>query len=252
MRIFIIVGIFCLGLISCENMGGGSSSITDQKDSISYALGRDIAQNFQNQSIELSPEAFLVGLKESMETERSMTDEQIQQVIAAFQQEMRMKQMQQQLQQQQMQQQNNPGGGKIGEMAPEIALNTPEGNVLKLSDLKGKYVLVDFWASWCKPCRRENPNVVRAYNKYKDKGFEILGVSLDRNRDRWLQAIQADGLTWKHVSDLKYFQCEAAVDYGVSAIPFTVLVDKEGKVVAQNLRGPSLERKLEELFGPAS
>lgn len=248
MRIFIIIGIFCLGLVSCKSMEGGAGKITNQTDSISYALGRDIAQNFQNQSIELSPDAFLVGLKESLGTERSMTDEQIQMVIQAFQQEMQMKQMQKQLEQQQMQKQNNPGVGQ-GAPAPEISLNTPEGNVLKLSDLKGKYVLVDFWASWCKPCRRENPNVVKAYNKYKDKGFEILGVSLDRDRARWLQAIQADGLTWKHVSDLKYFQCEAAVDYGVSAIPFTVLVDKEGKIIAQNLRGPSLERKLEELFG---
>lgn len=251
MRIFIIVGIFCLGLVSCKSMGGGSAKITDRTDSISYALGRDIAQNFQKQSIELSPESFLVGLQESLETERSLTDEQIQGVIQAFQQEMQMKQMQKQLEQQQMQKQSNPNAGKVGQgaPAPEISLNTPDGDVLKLSDLKGKYVLVDFWASWCKPCRRENPNVVRAYNKYKDKGFEILGVSLDRDRSRWLQAIQADGLTWKHVSDLKYFQCEAAVDYGVSAIPFTVLVDKEGKIIAQNLRGPSLERKLEELFG---
>ena len=136
-----------------------------------------------------------------------------------------------------------------GQSAPEISLDTPDGEKLSLSDLKGKYVLVDFWASWCKPCRLENPNVVRAYNKYKDKGFEILGVSLDRNRDRWLQAIAADGLTWKHVSDLKYFQSKAAVDYGVSAIPFTVLVDKDGKIIAQNLRGANLDKKLEELFG---
>jgi len=248
MRIIIIIGAFCLSLLSCENMGGNSGEISNQTDSISYALGRDIAQNFKNQSIELSPESFLLGLQESLETERSMTDEQIQGVIMAFQQELQMKQMQKQLEQQQMQKQSNPQTSQ-GAVAPEISLNTPDGDVLKLSDLKGKYVLVDFWASWCKPCRRENPNVVKAYNKYKDKGFEILGVSLDRDRARWLQAIEADGLTWKHVSDLKYFQCEAAVTYGVSAIPFTVLVDREGKIIAQNLRGPSLERKLEELFG---
>jgi len=227
-------------------MGEAGGDISTQSDSMSYALGRDIAQNFQNQAIELSPESFLVGLKESLQTERSMTDAEIQQVIMAFQQELQMKQLQEQ-----MQKQSNPSGGAVqqGAQAPEISLNTPEGEILKLSDLKGKYVLVDFWASWCKPCRIENPNVVKAYNKYKDKGFEILGVSLDRDKNRWLQAIAADGLTWKHVSDLKYFQSEAALTYGVSAIPYTVLIDKEGKIIAQNLRGPSLERKLEELFG---
>lgn len=242
MRVFIIVAIISLALMSCESTGGSSTEISDKTDSISYALGRDIANSFQKQSVALSPEAFYTGLKESLQENKSLTDADIQQLIFAFQTEMQMKQMQQQ------------GSRKManvstGQSAPEISLDTPDGEKLSLSDLKGKYVLVDFWASWCKPCRLENPNVVRAYNKYKDKGFEILGVSLDRNRDRWLQAIAADGLSWKHVSDLKYFQSKAAVDYGVSAIPFTVLVDKDGKIIAQNLRGASLEKKLEELLG---
>lgn len=136
----------------------------------------------------------------------------------------------------------------IGGTAPDFAQKTPEGTDLKLSDLRGKVVLVDFWASWCGPCRRENPNVVRMYNQYKDKGFEILGVSLDNNKDRWLQAIQQDGLTWKHVSDLKHWQNEAAQLYGVRGIPHTVLLDAEGKIIARNLRGPALEEKLAELF----
>lgn len=137
----------------------------------------------------------------------------------------------------------------IGAVAPEINLPTPEGTNLSLSSFKGKYVLVDFWAAWCGPCRRENPNVVRMYNEYHDKGFEILSVSLDRSKDKWLQAIQQDGLTWNHVSDLKYFNSQAAQDYQISAIPATYLIGPEGKIVAKNLRGSSLEAKLKEIFG---
>lgn len=136
----------------------------------------------------------------------------------------------------------------IGGTAPDFTQKTPDDKDLKLSDLRGKVVLVDFWASWCGPCRRENPNVVKLYNEYKDKGFEILGVSLDNNKDRWLQAIKQDGLTWQHVSDLKYWQNEVAQLYGVRSIPHTILLDKEGKILARNLRGASLEQKLAELF----
>jgi peroxiredoxin len=136
-----------------------------------------------------------------------------------------------------------------GAAAPEISLPNPEGEVIKLSELQGKVVLIDFWASWCGPCRRENPNVVKVYDKYKDKGFEILGVSLDRSKDRWVKAIEQDGLEWLHVSDLKFWQSVAAKTYGVSSIPYTVLVDREGKIIASRLRGPSLEAKLAEIFG---
>ena len=132
--------------------------------------------------------------------------------------------------------------------APDIAMKTPEGELMKLSELRGKVVLVDFWASWCGPCRRENPNVVRVYDKYKAAGFEILGVSLDKTKDKWQAAIEKDGLTWHHVSDLKGWKNEAAQTYGVRSIPHTVLIDKEGKIIARNLRGPALERKLAELF----
>lgn len=136
----------------------------------------------------------------------------------------------------------------IGQQAPEIALPSPGGDTIKLSSLQGKYVLVDFWAKWCGPCRRENPNVVKAYHKYKANGFEILGVSLDRNRADWLQAIAEDGLKWKHVSDLKYFESQAAVDYNINAIPFSILVDPSGVIVAKNLRGDGLDKKLSEIF----
>lgn len=132
-----------------------------------------------------------------------------------------------------------------GQEAPEINLPTPDGKELALSSLRGKIVLVDFWASWCGPCRKEMPNVVKAYAKFKDKGFEIYGVSLDQDKTRWLEAIQKDGITWPQVSDLKYWECEAAKLYAVEGIPYTVLLDKEGKIIAKNLRGADLEKAIE-------
>lgn len=137
----------------------------------------------------------------------------------------------------------------IGQITPEIEMPNPDGQIIKLSSLRGKYVLVDFWAKWCGPCRKENPNVVRAYQKYKDKGFEVFGVSLDRNKEDWVQAINEDGLTWTHVSDLKYFDSKAAHDFNISAIPFSILLDPEGKIIAKNLRGAALDKKLEEVLG---
>ncbi|MEM1326028.1 MAG: TlpA disulfide reductase family protein [Bacteroidota bacterium] len=136
----------------------------------------------------------------------------------------------------------------IGAEAPDFTQQTPEGEDLTLSELRGKVVLVDFWASWCGPCRRENPNVVKVYDKYKEQGFEILGVSLDKQKSRWLQAIEADKLTWKQVSDLKGWQNDVAKLYGVRSIPSTILLDTEGKIIARNLRGAALEAKLAEVF----
>lgn len=137
----------------------------------------------------------------------------------------------------------------IGQIAPEISLQNPDGETISLSSLRGNYVLIDFWAAWCRPCRAENPNLVRAYSKYSNQNFEILQVSLDRTRDKWLQAIEQDGLPWVHISDLKYWRSEAAIDYQVSAIPASFLIDPDGKIIAKNLRGVRLEAMLKEIFG---
>ncbi len=134
---------------------------------------------------------------------------------------------------------------EIGKEAPEINLPDVTGKELALSSFRGKVVLIDFWASWCGPCRKEMPTVVQAYKKYKDKGFEIYGVSLDKASEEWMEAIKQDGITWPQVSDLKYWECEAARDYGISGIPFTVLLDKTGKIIAKNLRGAQLDKAIE-------
>lgn len=139
-------------------------------------------------------------------------------------------------------------GTNVGDVAPEISLPDPNGNIISLSSLRGKYVLIDFWASWCGPCRRENPNVVRVYKEYKDKGLEIYGVSLDMNKGLWLQAIEADQLTWKHVSDLAYWNSVVVPTYEINGIPATFLLDKDGKIIAKNLRGEALESKLKEVL----
>jgi len=136
----------------------------------------------------------------------------------------------------------------IGQPAPEISLPDPNGKLMTLSSFKGKFVLVDFWAKWCGPCRRENPNVVKAYQKFKSKKFDILGVSLDRSKEDWLLAIKEDGLVWNHVSDLKYFESKAALDYNINGIPFSILVDPDGIIIAKNLRGNELHRKLGEVL----
>ncbi len=138
----------------------------------------------------------------------------------------------------------------IGSIAPELNFPSPSGEIITLKSLRGNYVLIDFWASWCRPCRAENPNVVKAYKKYHEDGFTVYSVSLDKSKARWESAIAQDGLIWpNHVSDLKQWQSAATGLYGFRGIPHTVLIDKEGRIIAKNLRGVALERKLVEIFG---
>ncbi len=141
-------------------------------------------------------------------------------------------------------------GVAMGKIAPEFAMADTSGKMVSLSAFRGKYLLVDFWASWCGPCRQENPNVVKAFNQYKDKNFTILSVSLDRPnaKDKWMKAIHKDNLTWTHISDLKFWNSEAAQLYGVQAIPQNFLLDPNGKIIGKNLRGEDLVNKLNEVL----
>ena len=145
---------------------------------------------------------------------------------------------------------DNMKSTEVGAVAPDFSAPTPNGGTLALSDVttKGKLTLVDFWAAWCRPCRMENPNIVSVYNKYKDKGFNIIGVSLDTRAEDWKGAIEADGLAWNHISNLKRFQDPIAELYNIDAIPAAFLLDENGVIVARNLRGPALEEKVAELL----
>jgi len=152
-----------------------------------------------------------------------------------------------------MRQQNKDNEAKkarvaIGKKAPEISLPTPQGDTLQLSDLRGNYVLLDFWASWCKPCRVENPNLVKAYQRFGNKDFEIFQVSLDKKRQAWLNAIEKDNLDWYHASDLEFWNSEAAQTYNIKSIPANFLLNKKGVIIAKDLRGDDLQAKLNEIF----
>lgn len=146
------------------------------------------------------------------------------------------------------QQIDNNKAGALGSIAPDFSQADVDGKQVALSSYKGKYVLIDFWASWCRPCREENPNVVKAYNKYKDRNFTVLGISLDKDRAPWLKAIKDDKLDWTQLSDLKFWNNEVAAKYKIQSIPQNFLIDPSGKIIAKNLRGRDLDKQLSELI----
>jgi len=154
----------------------------------------------------------------------------------------------QQLAQMAEQEKQEQANSWIGKQAPDLSLPDVSGRRISIASFKGKYLLVDFWASWCGPCRAENPNVVKAYNEFKGKNFAILGVSLDKEKDAWQEAIRSDGLAWNHVSDLKFWESEAVKTFKFNGIPYNVLIDPQGKIIAESLRGDDLESKLKSVL----
>lgn len=210
-----------------------------------YLEFQEEAKNFSVDYVKENPNALISALiLGNMAMRKSLPTEEIEAMYEAFTPEIKAttpgKQLKEQL--------DKEKTTKIGGVAPNFSAPTPDGNVLALNDVKGKLTLVDFWAAWCRPCRAENPNIVSVYNKYHDKGLNVIGVSLDTRAEDWKGAIDTDGLTWNHISNLKRFQDPIAQMYNINAIPAAFLLDENGVIIAKDLRGAALEQKVAELL----
>ncbi|WP_340198529.1 redoxin domain-containing protein [Ascidiimonas sp. W6] len=203
------------------------------------------AQDFETEFIKENPESFMSALiMERMLFMGSKTTEEIKELFEPLSEELKATRVGKNI----SSKLDEFTKTSIGSIAPDFTGPTPEGTQLTLTEAKGKVTIIDFWASWCKPCRIENPRVVKMYHKYHDQGLNIIGVSLDKNADDWKKAIQADSLSWQHVSNLKFWQDPIARMYNIREVPSTYILDKEGKIVAKNLRGDALDAKVAELL----
>ena len=208
-------------------------------DTFSYAIGINISNSLIQQGVtSLNIGALSQAFIDVMSNkDKQFSNEAANAIIQSYFQEIAQKKMSE-----------GDGGDLMGKTISDFEQADPNGKMVNIKSFRGKYVLIDFWASWCGPCRGENPNVVAAYNKYKNKNFTVLGISLDKSKDAWLGAVEKDGLTWTQLSDLKFWSNAVAQQFGIQSIPQNFLIDPNGVVIGKNLRGEALEAKLESIL----